>query len=849
MIKDFDSEKALGLSSDTANDILRKNGENVLAGKKKTSAISIFTGQFKDAMVLILLCATAISAAMGEYYDALTIVIIVVINAILGFIQEFRTEKTIEALKKFAAPTARVFRDGKLTELPAAKLVVGDVIQLEAGDRVPADCQVISVMSMECDESILTGESVPVTKISGNCDGNKLNQNTAVYMGATVTKGHGLCKILATGKSTQMGQISDMLSEISEEQTPLQKKLAELGKIIGIACIVICILVSLAGVLRGFALFDMLFVGISLAVAAIPEGLPATVTISLALAVRQIYKQHALVNKLHSVETLGCTSVICTDKTGTLTQNKMTVTEIYTSNGLQNIGANGKIAADNLSKSLFVCGVVCNNAVLRNGECIGDPTEGALITVAERCLGNGVSADKYKRVGEVPFDSNTRFMAVTTLADGERKTYVKGAVDVIIERCGFIETNQGIVSFTQKHKREIMDAVDKMTTKALRSLAFAEKKGDFSSGKELVFLGLQGMSDPLRPQIKSAVKRCKKAGIKTVMITGDHKNTAFEIARQAGIISANSIVLTGAELDKMNDRELVSIIERVAVFARVSPANKLRIVRAFKAVGHVVAMTGDGVNDAPAVKEADIGVSMGITGTDVTKEAAQLVLLDDNFATLVNTVEQGRTIYANIRKFVRYMLSCNIGEVITMLVAMLCGMPVVLVPIQILLINLVTDGLPAIALGMEPPTKNIMNIPPRKPTESIFANGMFFRIISRGILIGICTLLSFSMVLNSSGDIICARTAALITLGLSQLVFVFECKDEEATIFTTNYLNNFKLILACLISLGVMIAAVFLDWLTPVFQTSVLDMGDVLVSIGFSFAVPVIRGIIYLFRK
>lgn len=834
-----------GLSDTEAEKRLKKDGENKLAENKKSSPVKIFAGQFKDTMVLVLLAATAVSAVMGEFWDALIIIIIVILNAVLGFVQEYRTEKTLEALKKMAAPTAQVYRGGKLLSISAEKLVRGDIIELEAGGRIPADCKILEAMAFECDEAVLTGESVPVSKYAGMNNGNALNQATVCYMGTVAVKGHAAAEIIETGKATQMGMVSDMLTEIKEEETPLQKRLGELGKIIGFACIVICLIVSLAGILRGFAFFDMLLTGISLAVAAIPEGLPATVTISLALAVRRIYKQNALVNKLHSVETLGCANVICTDKTGTLTQNKMTVTALFADNKHYNFSGKNKraISESKTLELLYTCGIVCNNSIKqKDGNIFGDPTETALYTSAENA---GVTGGGYTKISEIPFESGTRYMEVTAQnGAGRRISFIKGAPDIIISKCGEIMLDGKTHNINAGTRKSVLNAGDEMSSRALRSLGFAYKPEGASN---YIFLGIQGMSDPLRPEVRSAVRKCEKAGIKVVMLTGDHKNTAAEIAKQAGILKSGMNILTGGDIAAMNDNSLAEAVKNTAVFARVSPADKLRIVRAHKRNGAVVAMTGDGVNDAPAVKEAAIGVAMGITGTDVTREAAQIVLLDDNFATLVGAVEQGRTIYNNIRKFVRYMLSCNIGEVITMLLAMLLGMPVVLIPIQILLINLVTDGLPAIALGMEPPTENIMEEPPRKADESIFAGGMVHKIIFKGISIGIFTLLTFITVFNNEG-LPAARTAALATLALSQLIHVFECKDNSRGIFNARYLNNLKLVGAVLISFSIIMCLTLTDFLSPVFQTVPLSMKSLLTVFAYAAGLPVIKGIFKLIK-
>ncbi|MCL2019294.1 MAG: cation-translocating P-type ATPase [Oscillospiraceae bacterium] len=813
-----------GLTTKQAEEILEKDGANVLAESEKSKLIAVFFGQFKDVMVLILLAATGFSLIMGEIWDAVTIIIIVVFNASLGFFQEYRTEKTLEALKKIAAPAAKVFRDGKLVSLPADRLVKGDIIKLEAGAKIPADCRILTQTALECDESMLTGESVGVSK----------NTSSALcYMGTAVTRGHAVAEITSTGAATEMGRISGLLSDIEPEKTPLQKRLSELGRLMGISCLAVCFFVSLVGVLRGFAPFDMVFTGISLAVAAIPEGLPATVTISLALAARRIYKQKALINKLHAVETLGCTNVICTDKTGTLTQNKMTVVEVW--------GENERL--------LYLCGVLCNNAVRQpDGSFVGDPTETALMESAAKA---GVFSDNHVRSAETPFDNAARFMTVTARdSSGISQEYLKGAPDAVLGMCGFIMKGGKALPLTEKNKKEIYTVVENMTAKALRLLGFAYRR-DGEQGKSFVFLGLQGLLDPLRPEVKGAVKKCKTAGIKVVMLTGDHKNTAVQIASQAGITAGGQTakVYTGSEISVMSDLRLREVVKTARVFARVSPSDKLRIVRAFKFDGSVVAMTGDGVNDAPAVKEASIGAAMGITGTDVTKEAAQIVLLDDNFATLVSAVEQGRTIYNNIRKFVRYMLSCNLGEIITMLFALLLGMPVVLLPIQILLINLVTDGLPAIALGMEPPDPDIMKKPPRKSNESIFAGRMITKIFLRGLGIGFFTLLTFYIILkggvpDNGFSLSAARTAALATLGLSQLVFVFECKDSEKGLFNARFGNNPKLIVAVLISFSIILCVMISVLLSPIFKTVPLDINQIGLVFALSMGYPILKGVL-----
>ncbi len=867
-----------GLTTKEAEEKLNTDGYNMLSQKKKNKPLKIFIGQFRDIMVLILLIATVISVLLGEVYDAVTIIIIVLLNAILGFVQEFRTEKTLEKLKGMTAPTARVYRDGKLKVIKAEELVVGDKIELETGDKVPADAVLLRANGVFADESILTGEAVAVMKQVGdvNDNDNSLNKDNIVYSGTNITAGHAVARVIEIGLNTQMGKISDMLSEIDEPQTPLQKRLGELGKVLAAICIGVCIVVFLAGVIRGEPVFDMLLTGITIAIAAIPEGLPATVTISLALAVNRMLKQKALVNKLHSVETLGCTSVICSDKTGTITENRMTVKSIFANMQIFDVtgtgyritgeilynGSNINPKSNTALMEALKCFVICNNASISTDSQInfrkrgsiessgewsisGDPTEVALLVAAAKggVLDSSIWTD-YTKETEIPFDSATKFMTVIVSGKaGERIAYTKGAADTIIPRCKYILLNNEVVPFNYSLKKQVEKQVIELSDKALRVLAVAKKEVPGTSGSpdtDMIFIGLTGMLDPPREEAKEAIRVCARSHIRTVMITGDHKNTAVAIAKQAGLLRGKEAI-TGAEIDNMSDEELLSKIDNYSVFARVNPSHKLRLVRIYKKKNHVVTMTGDGVNDAPAIKEADVGVAMGITGTDVTKEAADVILLDDNFATLVRAVEQGRSIYANIRKFVRYLLSCNIGEVITMFVGILMGLPMVMLPTQLLLVNLVTDGLPAIALGMEPFDKRVMSKPPRRTDESFFADGLLGKIVFRGIMIGLITLGCFTTILRMGGGVDAARTCALLTLVMSQLIHVFECKTDNGNIFTVPYFNNMKLIFAVLISCLVIFSAIYIPPLQIVFSTVALTSRQLWVSLAFSFVIPILN--------
>ena len=863
-----------GLTQSEAERLLGISGENRLQMKKKNSAVKIFAGQFHDIMVMILLAATVISVLLGEYADAVPIMIIVVVNALLGFIQEYRCEKTLEKLEEMTAPTAKVYRDGRLVVIPAEQVVPGDVAEIEAGDRIPADGIIVAAKNFNCDESVLTGEAVPCEKRihSGEREMTSMNLEYMTYMGTVCTKGTARIEVTATGQLTQMGRVSRMLEDIDAGPTPLQKKLGELGRTLALICVGVCILVFAAGVIRGEPVLDMLMTGITIAIAAIPEGLPATVTIALAIAVRKMLKRSALVHRLHSVETLGCASVICTDKTGTVTMNRMTVSKIFAlgeqaeqynfggdseSQGVYSKSGQRLMAwEDPVLSELFICGTACNNARMsqaktgseRNRRGVinskfsaeGDPTEAAILSA---CARGGIDVENFRlrRIDEQPFDSETRFMSVTCAdSQNEKYTYKKGSVDVILGECMYkISDSDGrLSSLTQSERTMILKQNDLYASEGLRVMAFSKiYRGN------TIFLGLMAIVDPPRPEAKKAVRECEKAGIKTVMITGDHKLTACAIAKEVGILREGDLAFTGEELDRMSDNQLTEAIDKAAVFARVTPAHKLRIIKAFKSKGHVCAMTGDGVNDAPAVKEASIGVSMGISGTDVTKQAADCILLDDNFATLVNAVEEGRTIYQNIRKFVRYLISCNIGEVLTMLGGIIMGMPMVLVPAQILLVNLVTDGLPAVALGLEPAEKSVMKKPPRKESDSFFSGGLLSRIIVRGFLIGLCTLAAFTILLKTGCTLEAARTGALVTLIASQLVHVFECKSEEKTLFSIPVFSNVFLIFAVLASVLCLAACMYIPALSKVFSLVRLGITEWIISITLSFAIPLISAV------
>jgi len=845
-------EKSGGLTSGEARRLLEEHGENVLARRRGHRAAALAAAQFRDVFVLILLAAAAASFLMGNGAEALAIAAIVFLNAALGFVQEYRTERTLEALRQLSAPRANVVRDGLAQQIPAAQVVPGDLLLLEAGDSVPADARLTEAAALGCNESMLSGESVPVGKQPGD----------GVFMGTTVVRGRGRAVVTATGMSTEMGRIAGMLRDIAPGPTPLQGRLDEMGRWIGAGCLAVCAAVSLTGILRGESLFSMLLLGISLAVAAIPEGLCAIVTVSLALAVRRILRRNALVRRLHTVETLGCADVICSDKTGTLTENRMTVTEVSTAAGsltrregtdrweAVSGGRFAGVQGSPVLRRLLEVAVVCNNArqpparrgPLQKGaaELQGDPTELALLE-AGRSFGLGREGLGWSVCGEEPFDSARKMMSVTARQGGQLLLFTKGAPDCLLERCTHVLTAQGPQPLTAPQKSEFLRRNTDMAGRALRVLAFAFRP---ASGPEdlqewgLVLAGLMAMMDPPRREAAAAVSACRRAGIRPVMITGDSRPTACAVAAVLRIMTPGDGVLTGQELERMDGRQLAAAAEETAVYCRVTPEHKLRIVRALKARGHVVAMTGDGVNDAPAIKEADIGVSMGRSGTDISREASSLVLLDDNFATLVAAVEEGRVVYANIRKFMRYLLSCNIGEVFTMFVGMLMGLPVVLTPIQILFVNLVTDGLPAMSLGADPSDGGEMRVPPRGRGESVFSGGLATRIWFRGCMIGLSTLLCFTLLYRGSGGLGAARTGALVTLISAQLLHAFECRSERLGLFEPKARANPALAGSVLLSAALSLALVYLPAARAVFSTVQLSAGQLGLAVGISALAP-----------
>ena len=820
LLNTLNTNEIAGLSS--ADVLVRKEkyGANKLKEKKKKTTMQRFLDQFKDAMIIILIAAAVISFIVvyveqnwGELFEPLLILLIVILNAVMGVYQEGKAEKALDALKSMSAPHARVIRDGEEQVIDAAELVPGDIIKLEAGDFVPADARLLYSAGLKSEESALTGESVPSEKdylAEVKEDAALGDRHNMVYSGCSVSYGTATAVVTATGMDTEMGKIANLLDNEEEGQTPLQQKLAQLGKYLGIVALVACAIIFVVGLINGIPVLEIFMTAVSLAVSAIPEGLPAIVTIVLSIGVQRMVKKNALIRKLPAVETLGGASVICSDKTGTLTQNRMTLTKAYADGYLdpENISNNN---TDNIKKLLMYGTLCCDGSVIFHDDeeqHIGDPTETAIVLAA---LKNGMSKEelnaKYPRLAEIPFDSNRKLMTTVNKIDGKNIVIVKGAFDMLQSRCisGDLEAAK---KFTES-----------MSENALRVLAVAYKEintvPETPTSDELecglTFMGLVGMIDPPRPEAKEAVEVCRRAGIKPVMITGDHVVTASAIAKELGILLEGDKAITGAELDAMTDQELDAEVENISVYARVSPENKIRIVKAWQRKGQVVSMTGDGVNDAPALKAADIGCAMGITGTDVAKGAADMTLTDDNFATIVDAVREGRGIYANIKKVVGFLLGTNIGEVITVFLAMLLWHKTPLLSMQLLWINLVTDSLPAIALGMEAVEKDVMDRKPKPKNEGIFAGGLGVRVVLQGCMFAVLTLIAFRMGEAATGTLEGGQTMAFMVLALSQIIQAFNMRSEHS-IFKIGVFSNHKLNWAALASVLLVALVLF----TPV---------------------------------
>ena len=859
IIKELSSNVINGLSSADAKLILEKNGLNKLQGKKKKSTFQLFLSQINDAMIYILLVAAVISAIVGEISDAIIILIVIFVNAIIGVIQESKAEKALEALKSMSTPKALVKRDGSIIEIPSEEVVVGDIVIIDAGRYIPADLRLIESANLKIEESAFTGESVPAEKnsdiINEENDVPIGDQHNMAFMSTLATYGRGTGIVIATGMDTQIGKIAKMLDAEDENTTPLQKKLAQLGKTLGFAAVGISIVMFIVSMFQGRDFLEMFMTSISLAVAAIPEGLPAIVAIVLALGVQRMIKENAIIRKLPSVETLGSVNIICSDKTGTLTINKMTVKKFYINGETKNLE---EIDIKNDESKLLVDGMIlCNDATSKDGVQTGDPTEVALIDV-----GNKINIFKedlnkaHKRVNEIPFDSDRKLMTTVNTYDKGFNVFTKGAIDSILKISNKILINGEIKDFTKEEKEKVLMASNLMSDDALRVLALGYKVIDTEHvaiddlEKDLIFVGLMGMIDPPREEVKGSIQVSKNAGIRTIMITGDHKNTAVAIAKELGIANDISEAMSGSEIDTYSDEEFTKIVNNYRVFARVSPEHKVKIVKAFKAHGNIVSMTGDGVNDAPSLKAADIGVAMGITGTDVAKGAADMVLTDDNFTTIVSAVEEGRNIFNNIKKSILFLLSCNLGEVVALFVAILLNWAAPLLPIHILWVNLITDSFPALSLGVDPGDKGVMELPPRNPKESLFAGRMGKLLILNGILIGANTL--FAFVLGEylySDSLRHAQTMAFVVLSVSQLFYSLAMRNETKSLFQVGVFKNKWLIGSVLLGILLQLAIITIPFTASVFKVYPLTLTDWGIVILISLIPFVINEIIKIFFR
>ena len=887
--KKLGTNKVKGLTSEDVEKKQAQFGPNALKAKKKKSLVQKFLEQFKDFSIIVLIIAAIVSGVVGVaegegITDTIIIMIVVIVNAIIGVTQEAKAEKSLEALQKLTDHAAKVIRNGEMTVVPAKELVPGDIVVLDTGDYIPADLRVIEAVNLKSQEASLTGESLPVSKeteVINEKDVSLGDRVNMLFSSSLVTYGRGKGIVVETGMTTEVGKIAGMIDSVEEQETPLQQKLNKLGKTLGTAALLICVFIFIIGLLQGKEPIHMFMTAVSLAVAAIPEGLVAVSTIVLAIGVQKMVKKNAIVKRLPAVETLGSSTVICSDKTGTLTQNKMTVEKIFWNGNLKDLKEIKENEIDSELKQLVYINMLCNDTkITKEGELTGDPTETALVDMGFKLKFEPSVYDNLPRVEEIPFDSDRKLMTTVNRIGEKYIAYTKGAIDELLARCINYQKDGKVEDNLEEYSETIRKQNEVMAKQALRVLGCAYKELDHKPTKEemkdmekdLTFVGMVGMIDPPREEAKKAVEKCKTAGIKIVMITGDHKLTAMAIAKKLGILENEDEAITGVELEKMSDEELEKNVRKYSVYARVSPEHKVRIVTAWHKNGEIVAMTGDGVNDSPALKTADIGCAMGIVGTDVAKEASDVILTDDNFATIVTAVEEGRRIYDNILKVIQFLLSSNVGEIVVLFLATLCT-PLfakwfgiadishleILLPIHILWINLVTDSLPALALAFDPANKDIMQRKPAKPSKGIFTKGMSFRIIYQGIMIGLLTLGAFMIGLATTktpidgltldqSKIEVGQTMAFVTLALSELVHVFNVRDNKKSIFKTKVFNNSKLVWAILVSAALMLVILAVPFLRSIFSIPVLPKENILELVGLIFAPLLIVEIFKLFK-
>ena len=859
VLKELNVSEKTGLSTEEVKKRLEKYGPNKLKGKPKKSLLQLFLAQLQDMLIYVLIGAAVVNIiAHGKdgIADALIILAVVLINAVVGVVQESKAEKALEALQQMTTPKSLVRRNGEVIEINSEELVPGDILVIDAGRYIPADVRLIESANLQIQESSLTGESVPSEK---NADFITSDEKISVgdkenmaFMSTIAIYGRGEGVVVATAMDTEIGKIAKILDEDENMLTPLQIKLEELGKTLGYGALAICGIIFVVGMLQGRQVVEMFMTSISLAVAAIPEGLVAIVAIVLSLGVKSMSRKNAIVRKLPAVETLGAVNIICSDKTGTLTQNKMTVVKTYTLNNLKDISDERNQKANVDETELIRSFVLCSDASIDGGQDIGDPTEVALVVLGDKFnLEKNTLNAEYKRVGENPFDSDRKLMSTLNEEGNKFRVHTKGAIDNILMRSNRILVNGEILPITNEDKSKILKVAENMSDDALRVLGVAFKDVDTEIApeemeKDLVVVGIVGMIDPPRIEVKGSIEEAKRAGITPIMITGDHKNTAVAIAKELGIATDISQSLTGSEIDSIPDEKFAKEINNYRVFARVSPEHKVKIVRAFKKQGNIVSMTGDGVNDAPSLKSADIGVAMGITGTDVSKGASDMILTDDNFTTIVHAIEEGRNIYNNIKKTIMFLLSCNLGEVLCVFFATVFGWAMPLVPTQLLWVNLITDTLPAISLGMDPGDKDVMNRKPRDPKESFFAEGAGMRAIVGGVLIGILTLVAFYLGIIHSGDVpikeakdgteivTYGRTMAFIVLTFSQLFYSLSMRNSKKTIFEVGFFGNMFLIVSIIISIILQVLLISIPPIAEMFKVTALDPSHWGMVIGLS---------------
>ena len=886
--KELETDLNKGLNSDEVQKRKEKYGLNELKAKKKKSLFQKFLDQFKDFSIIVLIIAAIVSGVVGVaegegVTDTIIILIVVIVNAIIGVTQEAKAEKSLEALQKLTDHASKVIRNGEVTVVPAKELVPGDIVVLDTGDYIPADLRIIEAVNLKSQEASLTGESVPVEKNAGKIEdkevglGDRLNM---LFSSSLVTYGRGKGIVVETGMTTEVGKIAGMLDNTEEQITPLQEKLNKLGKTLGIAALAICVVIFIIGLLQGKEPIHMFMTAVSLAVAAIPEGLVAVSTIVLAIGVQKMVKKNAIVKRLPAVETLGSSTVICSDKTGTLTKNQMTVEKIFINGKTKDVEEYKESKETDLEK-LVLANMLCNDTKISNdGTLTGDPTETALVDMGFKLDFEPSIYDEMPRIGEVPFDSDRKLMTTINEQNGKYIVYTKGGVDELLAKCNSYLLNGEIKQDLETYAKIVRKHNEEMAKEALRVLSCGYKELDHKPTddeiknieNDLIFVGMVGMIDPPREEAKKAVEKCKTAGIKTVMITGDHKVTAAAIAKQLGILENENEAITGQELEKMSDEDLEKNVRQYSVYARVSPEHKVRIVRAWQKNGEIVAMTGDGVNDSPALKQANIGCAMGMVGTDVAKEAADVILTDDNFATIVSAVEEGRRIYDNILKVIQFLLSSNVGEIVVLFLATLftplfakwfgisdIGHLEILLPIHILWINLVTDSLPALALAFDPANRDIMNRKPNKPGKGVFTKGMTFRVIYQGVMIGLLTLGAFMIGLATTTEAIdgltldeskieVGQTMAFVTLALSELVHVFNVRNNKMSVFKTGILNNKKLLLAVGVSALLMIIILAIPVLRTIFSIPLLPTENIIELVLLILAPLVIVELFKLFK-